>query len=295
VLEGTQVATARDGRTLTFAEWGDPAGFPVFSLHGTFGSRFRRHYDESVYSSVGARVITYNRPGYGESDRHRGRRVVDCVDDVAALADALGIEQFSVIGGSGGGPHALAVAARLPGRVRRATCMVGIAPYDTVDFDWFDGMDDVNVRLFGLALQGEDVLVTELEREAAQILERVAADPAKVIGDDVNLPEVDRAELARIERHEVIRQSVSEAFRKGVWGWVDDDLCFTNPWGFDLAEIRVPTRITYGTSDVLVPRRHGEWLARHVPSAEVVVSEDRGHLDDLDLVTERYGWLVQPV
>jgi pimeloyl-ACP methyl ester carboxylesterase len=177
VISSSQVATARDGRTLTFAEWGDPAGFPVFSLHGTPGSRFRRHYDESVYSDVGARVITYNRPGYGESERHPGRRVVDCVDDVAALADTLGIEQFSVIGGSGGGPHALAVAARLPERVSRATCAVGIAPYDTVDFDWFEGMDAFNVRLFGLAVEGEEVLVPELEREAAEIVERVAADP----------------------------------------------------------------------------------------------------------------------
>jgi pimeloyl-ACP methyl ester carboxylesterase len=295
VIPGAQVATARDGRSFTFAEWGDPAGFPVFSLHGTPGSRFRRHYDESVYSSVGARVITYNRPGYGESERHLGRRVVDCVDDVAALADTLGIEQFSVIGGSGGGPHALAVAARLPERVSRATCAVGLAPYDTVDFDWFEGMDAFNVRLFGLAVEGEEVLAPELEREAAEIVERVAADPAKVIGDEVNLPEVDRAELARTERHEVIRQSVSEAFRNGVWGWVDDDLCFTYPWGFDLAEIRVPTRVTYGTSDVLVPWRHGEWLSRHVPGAEVVVDQDRGHIDNPDVVAERYGWLVKSV
>jgi len=95
VISDSQIATAHDGRTLTFAEWGDPAGFPVFSLHGTPGSRFRRHYDESVCSDAGARVITYNRPGYGESERHRGRRVVDCVDDVAALADVLGIEKFS--------------------------------------------------------------------------------------------------------------------------------------------------------------------------------------------------------
>ena len=226
-----------------------------------------RHYDESVYADAGARVITYNRPGYGESERHRGRRVVDCVDDVAALADTLGIEQFSVIGGSGGAPHALAVAARLPDRVRRATCEVGFAPYDAVDFDWFEGMDAFNVRLFGLALQGEDALVPELEREASEALERVAADPAKFIGDEVKLSEADRAELARTERHDVMRQSVSEALRKGVWGWVDDDLCFARPWGFDVAEIRVPTQVVYGTSDVLVPRRHGEWLASHVPGA----------------------------
>ena len=295
MIPGAHVATARDGRTLTFAEWGDPAGFPVFSLHGTPGSRFARHYDESVYADVGARVITYNRPGYGESERHRGRRIVDCADDVAALADTLGIDQFSVLGGSGGAAHALAVAARLPDRVSRATCAVGLAPYDAVDFDWFEGMDAFNVRLFGLALQGEDALVPEIEREAAEALERVAIDPAKFVGDEVKLSEADRAELARTERHEVMRQSISEALRNGVWGWVDDDLCFARPWGFDVAEIRVPTQVVYGTSDVLVPPRHGEWLASHIPGADAVINQDRGHMPDPELVAERYGWLVQPV
>jgi pimeloyl-ACP methyl ester carboxylesterase len=295
MASATQVATARDGRTLSFAEWGDPAGFPVFTLHGTPGSRFNRHYDESKYAEVGARVITYDRPGYGESDRHPGRQVVDCVDDVSALADALGIERFAVIGGSGGGPHALAVAARLPERVTRAACAVGIVPYDTVDFDWFEGMDPLNVRELSWALQGEEVLVHELEREAAEMLERVAADPSKVISDEWDLSEADRAELARPERHEVIRQSTSEAVRNGVWGWVDDDLCFISPWGFDIAEIRVPNRVIYGATDVLVPPRHGEWLARNVPGAEVVIEEAQGHIPDPDLVTERYAWLVRPV
>jgi pimeloyl-ACP methyl ester carboxylesterase len=295
VISDVRVAATRDGRTLTFAEWGDPGGFPVFSLHGTPGSRFTRHYDESVYADVGARVITYNRPGYGESERQRGRRVVDCVDDVVAIADTLRIEQFSVNGGSGGGPHALAIAARLPERVRKATCAVGMAPYDAVDFDWFEGMDAFNVRLFGLALQGEDALVPEIEREAAEALERSAADPSRFIGDEVKLSATDRAELARKERHDVMRQSVSEALRNGVWGWVDDDLCFARPWGFDVAEIRVPTRVAYGASDVLVPPRHGEWLASHVPGAEAVISQDRGHMPDAGVVAERFGWLVQPV
>jgi pimeloyl-ACP methyl ester carboxylesterase len=92
----------------------------------------------------------------------------------------LGIEQFSVIGGSGGAAHALAVAARLPERVSRATCSVGLAPYHAVDFDWFEGMDAFNVRLFGLALQGEDAVVPELEREAAEALERVATRGSSV-------------------------------------------------------------------------------------------------------------------
>jgi pimeloyl-ACP methyl ester carboxylesterase len=291
----SQTVTATDGRKLAFAEWGDLDGFPVFSLHGTPGSRLVRHYDESDYARAGARVITYDRPGYGGSDRDRGRQVIDCVADVAAIADQLGLERFAVVGGSGGGPHSLAVAARLPDRVTRAACEVGIVPFDTPDFDWFDGIDPLNVTEIGWALEGEDVLTRELDREAGEILERVAVDPSKILGDDWQLSEADRAELARPERHEVIRESVEEAFRRGVWGWVDDDLCFTRPWGFDVAEIRVPIRVVYGLTDVLVPRGHGEWLGRNVPNAEVIVEEGRGHLPDPELVTERYGWLVQPV
>src|SRR5215468_9895250 len=165
---------AADGRTLMVAQWGDLEGFPVFSLHGTPGSRLGRYYDESAYVEAGARVITYDRPGYGGSDRHRGRSVVDCVSDVAAIADALGVGRFAVTGGSGGGPHSLAVAARLPERVTRATCDVGVAPFDTPDFDWFEGMDPLNVREFDWALAGEEALERGYEREAAEMLARVA-------------------------------------------------------------------------------------------------------------------------
>ena len=287
-------ATADDGRTLTFAQWGDLEGFPVFSLHGTPGSRLGSHYDESAYADVGARVITYDRPGYGGSDRHRGRRVVDCVSDVAAIADELGVERLSVIGGSGGGPHSLALAARLPGRVTRATCDVGVAPFETPNFDFLEGMDPLNVREFEWALEGEDALEREYTPYVAEMLERVAADPSKVLGEDWQLSEADRSELANSDRHEVIRQMLTEAFRDGVWGIVDDMLCTIEPWGFDVAEIRIPTRIMYGLTDVLVPRQHGEWLGQNVPNTEVVIDEDAGHIPDADQVRERYRWLVQP-
>ena len=292
---GTQTVAAADGRTLTIAEWGDPDGFPVFSLHGTPGSRFAGQAYTGAYASVGARVITYDRPGYGGSDRFRGRRVVDSVADVSAIADSLGIERFAVSGGSWGGPHSLAVAARLPERVTRAACIAGVAPFDMPGFDWFADMDAVNIDELGWALEGEDVLAREIERTAAGMLERVADDPSKVISDEVQLSEADRAVMASPERHEATRRTINEAFRDGVWGYVDDIFCLIQPWGFDVTEIRVPTRVDYGLTDVLVPRQHGEWLAHNVPNAEAVIDEQGGHLPDPNLVTERFGWLVQPV
>jgi pimeloyl-ACP methyl ester carboxylesterase len=292
---GTQTVAAADGRTLTVAEWGDPDGFPVFLLHGTPGSRLAGQADESTYAKVGVRVITYDRPGYGGSDRFRGRRVVDSVADVSAIADSLGIDRFAVSGGSWGGPHSLAVAARLPERVRRAACIAGVAPFDMPGFDWFAGMDAVNIEEMGWALEGEDVLAREIERVAAGMLARVADNPAKLVSEsEVEFSEADRAVMARPERHEMIRQMINEAFRHGVWGYVDDTLCLIKPWGFDVTEISVPTRVLYGLTDVLVPRQHGEWLAHNVPNAEAVVDEQGGHFADPNLVAERFGWLVQP-
>jgi pimeloyl-ACP methyl ester carboxylesterase len=290
---GTQTVAAADGRTLTMAECGDPDGFPVFSLHGTPGSRFAGQAAGSAYADVGARVITYDRPGYGGSDRFRGRRVVDSVADVSAIADSFGIDRFAVSGGSWGGPHSLAVAARLPERVTRAACMAGVAPFDMPGFDWFAGMDAVNIDEMGWALEGEDVLAREIERMAAAWLERLANDPSNA--GEVDFSEADRAVIASPERHEMIRRMLTEAFRPGVWGYVDDALCLIQPWGFDVTEIRVPTRVLYGLTDVLVPRQHGEWLAHNVPNAEAVVDEQGGHFADPNLVTERFGWLVQPV
>ena len=269
-----------DGRTLAAAQWGDPDGFPVFSLHGTPGSRFGRHPNEAAVRDLGIRLLTYDRPGYGASTRHPGRRVVDCVPDVAAIADALGIERFAVTGGSGGGPHALAVAARLPERVLRARCVVGVAPFEADGLDFYAGMDSENVKEFGLAEQGEAVLRPELERMAAADLERIARDPSKVLSDDWELAEADRAVLADPRMQTVMGEMMREAYRNGVWGWVDDDLAFLQPWGFALSEIRVPVEVCYGAKDVLVPAAHGEWLARHVPNAEVTVVDEAGHLAD---------------
>ena len=174
--------TALDGRTLAFCEWGDPQGKPVFSLHGTPGSRLGRHPDEEVYRRAGVRAITYDRPGYGESTRRPGRRVADAAADVTTIADALELEHFAVMGGSGGAPHSLACGALLPGRVTACASIVGPAPYGEGGLPcekWLEGMVEGNVREFGWALAGEDTLRPELERERGELLASLDSHPAR--------------------------------------------------------------------------------------------------------------------
>src|ERR1700733_6087110 len=111
-----------DGRQLAFEVGGDPHGYPVIGLPGTPGCRLSRWPVDSAYADSGVLYVTTDRAGYGQSTRRRGRSVADGAQDVLAVADAMGFERFGVIGGSGGGPPALACGAVLPPRVGRAAC-----------------------------------------------------------------------------------------------------------------------------------------------------------------------------
>jgi pimeloyl-ACP methyl ester carboxylesterase len=282
VGEALRTLETPDGRTLAYATWGDPGGFPILSLHGTPGCRFNRWPNEEVYARLGVHVVTHDRAGYGRSDRHHGRSVADEAADVAALADELGLDRFGVTGGSGGGPHVLACAALLPDRVVRASCIVGVAPFGPQGLEedeWLAGMDEENVREARNALAGEEVLVPALEKLQKETEERVAVDPTTVL-EDFDLSESDRAQLARPEVMQIVSESTFEQAVNGVGGWADDDLAFFKPWGFAVSAISVPVLVRYGLTDVLVPPAHGEWLAANVPGCIVEVEASAGHLGD---------------
>jgi pimeloyl-ACP methyl ester carboxylesterase len=299
VGEPLRTFETRDGRTIAFAVWGDPDGFPILALHGTPGCRLGRWPREELYLDLGVCLVTHDRAGYGRSDRNPGRRVVDEAADVRALADELDFDRFGVTGGSGGGPHVLACAALLADRVVRAVCDVGVAPLGPPGLeqdDWLAGMDPENVKEFGWAVAGEAVLTRELQAEQQKIEERARVDPAAFL-EGFDLSESDRAELARPEVAQILSESTFEWAVNGVGGWVDDDLAFTRPWGFDPAEISVPVLVRYGMTDVLVPPAHGEWLAANVPDGIVKISDAAGHLgeDPEREIAENARWLSRGV
>ena len=225
--------------------------------------------------SRGWRFVTYSRPGYAGSTRRAGRSVADCAVDVAALAAHLELDRLHVVGWSGGGPHALACAALLPGLVVSAATLAGVAPWGAEGLDWLGGMADENREEFGAALEGDDALKRFLEPFARELAAVTPETVAETLGGLAT--EVDKAAITG-EFAEYQATLFRAAVSSGIWGWLDDDLAFTRSWGFALDDIAVPVTVWQGRQDAMVPYAHGEWLATHVSGARAMLLEDEGHL-----------------
>jgi pimeloyl-ACP methyl ester carboxylesterase len=276
-----------DGRVVAVAEWGDPDGVPYIAHHGTPGGRISYWRDPTIYARMGLRRITYDRAGYGDSTRQPGRSVADVVPDIEAIADALGLERFVVMGGSGGGPHALATAALLPDRVIRCLAAVSPAPWEA-DFDHFAGMNAGNVEEYEAAVRGESAHRPIAEREAATALERLRSGRADWLGDGYEMSESDRDELGQDLAGAL--DEMDNAIGRSVDGWVDDMLASVKPWGFDLGAIRCRVRLDYGRKDAFVPPANGDWLVANVPGAEAFIT-DAGHLGSEELLEDVLNWV----
>src|SRR3954452_6346397 len=125
-----------DGRTMTYAEWGDPGGRLVLGCHGSPSSRLERHVDDPHdYVRWGVRFVVPDRPGFGLSDPQPGRRVRDWPADARVLLDDLGIDRFAVLSLSGGAAYALACAHVFGDRVH-AVGVLGGAPPPDVPWPW---------------------------------------------------------------------------------------------------------------------------------------------------------------
>ncbi|HEX5493296.1 MAG TPA: alpha/beta fold hydrolase [Mycobacteriales bacterium] len=287
--ESGQRVRTPDGRTLRIELWGAPGAAPVLYLHGTPGCRLP--FPTDVLDAVGARVrlVSFDRAGYGGSDRLPGRSVSDVAADVATVAAALRIDRLPVIGYSGGGPHALACAALLPELVPAAASVAGVAPFGAAGLDWLAGMAAMNVAEFGAAVQSDQELAAMIGPAARQIVD----EPGSFIDDLVaELPAPDVAVLARAAVRTWLVDSTVVALRPGGAGWVDDDLAFVRPWGFDVGTIGVPTALWHGAEDNLVPPSHAAWLAGAIPGAAHRQVPDTGHLGMLDHHADAIAWLL---
>jgi len=263
----------RDGRRLGFMEWGDPHGAPVLEFRGLPSSRLGDAIDPGFLLAHRIRRITVDRPGTGASDFQPGRRLLDWPQDVAELADALGIGRFTVLGTSGGGPYAAACAYRLPGRIARAALVSGLGPLDRPGAG--EGMNAGERRMMLLSMRGP-LLARALAGFA------VAAERARpgmlVRGLARAMPECDRSVMARPQVLASLMDSYQRAFIQGTRGQVHDWGVIAAPWGFRPQEITIEVHLWQGDQDDRVPPHHAEYLANAIPRSHLTVLRGQGHM-----------------
>jgi len=279
------------GRMLEVSEAGDPDGLPIFALYGTPSSRllYRPHAADAARRHI--RLISYNRPGYGNSTPVQGRRMLDDAADVAAIADSLGLDRFAVWGHSGGGAPALACAAALPQRVVAAASLAGCAPYPAEGIDWFAGMGELNVEDFKLMLDNEAEWELKSRRDADSISKASPLELARIFA--TLLSEEDRIALSSDELAGWMHDTMHEAYRTGIRGACDDSLAISQPWGFDPASIKIPVQVWHGEHDKFVPFSHGEWFATRIPRAEAHLEKNEGHLTlFVGRIPDVHAWLA---
>ncbi len=263
----------RDGRGLGYAEYGEAGGRALLYFHGWPGSRFEAGLLDGLARQVGVRVIAPDRPGYGLSDSKKGRRLMDWPDDVCELADHLGLGRFAVLGISGGGPSALACAAKIPGRISSALLVASVAPADAPGAR--EGMVALNRWLLSFAQTAPWLA----ERVGAVCLAAFWGKGQQVIPRQIEarLCAADRETLAHPEVRQTLIASSTEALRNGIAGAAADGLLLARPWGFKLEEIRVPVRLWHGEKDVVVPAGMGHYLARSIPGCQARFYPEDGH------------------
>jgi pimeloyl-ACP methyl ester carboxylesterase len=259
------------GRVLRAYDTG-PGGDVVFWHHGTPNLGAPPEPLLGDAARLGLRFVSYDRPGYGTSTPVPGRAVSTAAADTARIADALGIATFAVLGHSGGGPHALACAALLPGRVRAAAVISSPAPYGADGLDWFAGMTEPGALRAAVA-----------GRAAKERYE--AAPPAS----DVPFTPADWAALAGDWAW--FDSVVAPALAAGPAALIDDDLAYVAPWGFDPAVVTAPVLVVHGDADEMIPPSHGRWLARRLPGAELRIVPGAGHISVLRAAPAALEWL----
>jgi Predicted hydrolases or acyltransferases (alpha/beta hydrolase superfamily) len=269
----THVIRLRDGRRLAYSEQGDPDGSPIFHQHGMPGSRLEHEAEPEFYRSMGVRVITPDRPGYGLSDPHPHRPLLDWPSDVAEVADSLGISRFGITGLSGGGIYALACAAAIserltevvvigcPGPMQREGALAGMR-FMTRAGVWLGSHSP-------WLLDGAAAAASRPARRFPHFfVEQANRDKPPADRRWLSMPSVSRGAA----------DTLREALRPGAWGYVEDIRAMARPWGFALEDIRVPVQLWHGDEDTVIPMHHGQYLASVIPNATLRICPGEAHM-----------------
>jgi pimeloyl-ACP methyl ester carboxylesterase len=282
-----------DGRCLAYDDVGDAAGRVVVYLHGIPDSRWCRHPDDGIAERLGIRLLSVDRPGWGDSDPDPDGTFLSFAADLATLADEVGVAEYGTLGWSGAGLHALACAVHDPDRVIGVGVASALAPIEAVgDAGLTDGLDE-QTKLFvetagtmpaaDLAVLAEQVLAGNWTDDPDGIRDMLlsGADPSARRDLTTTPGLVDR-----------LVAGVQLALRQGTAAARHDYELLASPTGFSASDVNVPVHLWYGGHDTGAPPAMGRWYADHLPDATLTVDDNASHFLVFTRWAEVLSWFA---
>ena len=262
-----------DGRILGYAIMGAPHGEPVFTFHGLPGSRMESYLFHEAAKKLNICIITADRPGYGHSTLMPDRSLLQWSDDVAHLADHLGITSFGIVGVSGGAPCALACAASIAQRIKKMAIVCGLGPlHGTGLANPMRWPATMSIRL----ARGSTLLLKTVVGMPVLTLSKLS--PGLLLGI---IALVNGGEDKKILNEALVRRllilNIREAFRQGTAGAIMELQLYAKFWGFQLADITMPIELWHGDADKVVPLSHSKYVHEHLPNSQLTVVPGEAH------------------
>lgn len=281
-----RAVTLPDGRTLAWAEAGAPSGFPLFLFHGFPGSRLEARGVEDLGRRHNVRFIAPDRPGYGRSTFQPGRRITDWPSDVQHIARHIDIKRYGVLGGSGGGPYALACADAIPSdELASVGLLCSAAPWEagTRGLPWSARLGSYAAAYFPSVSAGILDFCLDMARRLAasrsgqKMLDDLAVKAASTAGKVI--PESEKTPEAVAARRERLLAIFLEPFAQGSRGFVHEAYLLSQPYGFRPENISYDRKIHvwHGTADKNSPIRMVRWMSERLPNCELHEFEGETH------------------
>jgi pimeloyl-ACP methyl ester carboxylesterase len=262
-----------DGRNLEVITAGTPSSSAILFHHGTPGSCNTWEEWLPVVEELGGYAIAFSRAGYGSSARKVDRSVISNSEDSKAILEHFGVSRSVSIGWSGGGPHCLADTTLVQNVA--AISIAGVAEFGTGDLDFLEGMGEENHIEFGAAIAGSEVLEAWMKDNYGGTANVTGEELIEALGGLIG--DADKKSLTT-EVAAVVASEFRHALAAGYYGWMDDDIAFVAPWGFDITKIKKPVELWQGDEDFMVPHAHGKWLAGKIPTAKLIFEPGEGHI-----------------
>jgi len=270
-LRDDNILKLPDDRQLCYAEYGDPKGFPIFFFHGQASSRLLCGLIPGSPFLPGVRLIAPDRPGYGQTDFKKGVTTLEnWPNDVVALANALGIDKFAVLGVSGGGPYALACAWKIPEPLTGVGVCSSLGPFlpeTMVNSVSYTRIMWKYVPRLPRFFRAEMAFFAWLARNFPNLYVRLILN---------EFSETDQKEYARLKVADILLLDRTEGYRQGGIGtWYDTHIPAT--WPIPLKEIKVKVFYWHGEEDITVPVAMGRYIAEQIPDCEATFIKGFGH------------------